>query len=403
MDVSVEESKWLDAPHDVKLFTVKTPNAIMCLSNYGATVQYIQLRNPNTNEWIDVTCGFDKWKDYSDSSKNPYFGATVGRYANRIAHGKFRLNGSPVELATNNGPNHLHGGPEGFHRQLYTATIIQTTNDVGVAFRRDSAFGEEGYPSTLEVTVSYFFSGLSSGAGIGCSPVDLCMKFDVKNIGRVPTIANVVNHIYWNLDGYRKQTTNNEFKKVMSKVTDSHTLWLNAPFYTPVDAHSIPTGEIRSVAGTPFDFYSSPQSIGASIQELDATAQLGYDHNFVLKKSSLLGKDEAIQFQAKLLACGDDNPIDLAARLSSSTSGLSAEVFTTYPGVQFYSGNFLPQGSESRLEGLDGVEMSHRCGLCLEAQYFPDTPNHNHFPSPKLEPNEQRVDWQIYRFSFANE
>lgn len=308
---------------------------------YGAII--VSLEVPDRDGALgDVVLGFDSLAGYLGSS--PYFGAVVGRYANRIAKGRFTLDGTEYRLATNNGPNHLHGGVRGFDKVVWAAEPFQSDSGVGVILRHVSPDGDEGYPGRLEARVTYTLTDRN----------ELAIDYEATTDRATP--VNLSQHSYFNLAGTGDIL--------------GHELMLAADRYTPVDSTLMPTGELAPVAGTPFDF-RQPHRIGERIG--DDHPQLryggGYDHNFVLRRPT------------------PDTGLALAARLTDPASGRTLEIRTTEPGIQFYSGNFL----DGTLTGKGGTVYRHRTGLCLETQHFPDSPNHPDFPSTILEPG------QVYR------
>jgi len=288
----------------------------------------------------DVVLGYDSLAGYLEHS--PYFGAIVGRYGNRIAKGRFTLGGTEYRLATNNGPNHLHGGTRGFDKVVWTADPFHNDSGVGVILQHTSPDGDEGYPGTLHAKVTYTLTERN----------ELILDYEATTDRATP--VNLTQHSYFNLAGTGDIL--------------GHELMIAADNYTPVDTTLIPTGAIAPVAGTPFDF-RTPHRIGARIGEDNAELRYGggYDHNFVLARA--------------------DTGLAFAARLTDSLSGRTLEIRTTEPGVQFYSGNFL----DGSITGKGGTIYRHRTGLCLETQHFPDSPNHPGFPSTILEPG------RIYR------
>ena len=324
-----------------------TAGAEASIITYGATL--VSLATPDRDGLIeDIVLGYDSLAGYLEA--NPYFGSIVGRYANRIAEGAFTLDGETYTLARNNGPNHLHGGVKGFDKANWEVEqIIEDTNQVGVSLNYVSADGEEGYPGTLEVRVTYLLTE------------DNRLIVDYEGTTDKATPVNLTQHAYFNLAGE-------------GSVEDHH-LTLAASHYTPVDSTLIPTGEILSVEGTAFDFRGGKR-IGEQIDDDDQQLLYGggYDHNFVLDRVS-----------------GD---LVLAATVLEPESGRILEVYTTKPGMQFYTGNFL----DGSITGKNGVQYGRRSGFCLETQYYPDSPNQPNFPSSILRPGEVYQTQTVFAF-----
>lgn len=318
---------------------------------YGAIVTSIRVADRN-GQFKDVVLGYDNPDDYVKNN-GPYMGAIIGRYANRIAKGMFTLDGQTYRLATNNGPNHLHGGLKGFDKVTWIAEEFRNADGAGVIFRYTSSDEEEGYPGTLKAQVTYTLSDQNE------------LIIDYSATTDKPTLVNLTHHSYFNLTG------------VTRDVLD-HEMTINADRYTPIDPTSIPTGEIANVEGTPFDF-RKPMTIGSRIA-LDHE-QLrngnGYDHNFALNRQG-------------------DGLVN-AARVYEPTTGRVMEVSTTEPGIQFYSGNFL----DGSIKGKSGIVYGRRFAFCLETQHFPDSPNRPEFPSTVLRPGSEYRSRTIYRFSVA--
>jgi len=339
----------------VEQFTLIIPHGIEVRAiNYGAIITSI--RTPDRSGHLaDIVLGFDSLQGYIDRS--PYFGAVVGRFANRIARGRFTLDGQTYHLAQNNGPNSLHGGSRGFDKVVWMAEPVQTDSGAGVTFRYTSVDGEEGYPGDLEVRVTYTLT-----------PNDQLVVDYVATTDKA-TPLNLSQHTYWNLHG-----------DAARDILD-HVLTLKASAYTPVDSTLIPTGQIASVAGTAFDF-RSPARIGARIGDRDEQLRFGrgYDHNWVLDRPPE---------QAGLVH---------AATLVDSTSGRTLDISTTEPGIQFYSGNFL----DGTITGKSRVVYGHRAALCLETQHFPDSPNHPTFPTTILRPGETYRSRTVFSFGLLS-
>jgi len=341
----------------VSLYTLKNAHGMQAkVLDYGGII--VSLRVPDRNGRLDdVVLGFDSLGDYERGS--PYFGAIIGRYGNRIARGRFTLDGRTYTLATNNGPNHLHGGVRGFDKVIWSVTPFQRSDSVGLVMNYTSPDGEEGYPGTLRATVTYTLTDKNE------------FIFDYQATTDRPTPVNLTQHSYFNLAGDGKGDIL------------GHVVTLNADRFTPVDSTLIPTGEVKSVAGTPFDFRTST-AIGARIDRNDEQLRYGrgYDHNFVLNKGGRGGKG------------GIEGDVTLAAHVYEPTTGRVMEISTTEPGLQFYSGNFL----DSTLRGKQGVVYGRRSGFAMETQHFPDSPNKPAFPSTILRPGEEYRSRTIYRF-----
>jgi aldose 1-epimerase len=323
------------------------------ISNYGGIV--VSLHVPDREgKSADVVLGFDSLQDYQ--TKSPYFGCLVGRYGNRIAHGKFSLDGREYILATNNSPGgipcHLHGGNRGFDKVAWAAEPSMRDGLPVLRLKYRSVDGEEGYPGNLDVEVVYSVTA------------DNGLRIDYSATTDKPTPVNLTNHSYFNLRGEGQGT-----------VLD-HELTIHAAHYTPVNAGMIPTGEIAPVAGTPFDF-NQPHAIGERIEADNQQLKhgIGYDHNYVI--------------------AGAPGELRLAATVREPVSGRIMEVLTTEPGVQFSSGNHL----NGKLIGKSGQAYARRSGLALETQHYPDSVNQPHFPSTILRPGETYRTTTIYRFS----
>ena len=316
--------------------------------NYGATV--VKLKVPDKNGNIeDVILGYDSLSGYVNGAS--YFGGIVGRYGNRIAKGKFTLDGKEYQLPTNNGQNSLHGGTIGFNKRVWQAKELEGENPA-LQLTYVSPDGEEGYPGTLTLTVTYTLTDKNG------------LEINYKATTDKPTILNPTNHCYFNLSGDPNNTILNEV------------LMINADKFTPVDSTLIPTGQLEDVANTPMDF-RKPTEIGERIN--DDFQQLkyagGYDHNWVLNNYNGSVREGVTAYD--------------------STSGIFMEVLTDQPGVQFYTGNFL----DGKDRGKDGIYYKFRTGFCLECQHFPDSPNQKDFPSVVLRPGETYTQTTIYEFS----
>jgi aldose 1-epimerase len=333
----------------VDLFTLNNNQGMEAvITNYGATV--VALKVPDRyGQQMDVTLGYDTIDGYLGG--NNYFGCIVGRYANRIAGGKFTLGGKQYTLAKNEGDNHLHGGIRGFDKVVWQSEKLADGSVSGLLLKYLSRHGEEGYPGSLAVAVTYRLTDKNE------------LRIDYEAQTDQPTVINLTQHSYFNLAGSGS-----------GDILD-HTLTIFADQFTPVDKRLIPTGELRSVKGTPLDF-TQPNRIGARITQDDEQLILagGYDHNWVLNK--------------------EEGQLTLAARVIESKSGRIMEVYTTEPGIQFYSGNFL----DDRTAGKDGQIYGHRGGFCLETQHFPDSPNRPEFPTTVLESSTRYRSTTIYRF-----
>jgi aldose 1-epimerase len=337
------------AGEEVELYTLTNGKGMeAAVATFGAIV--VSLTAPDrSGNFEDVVLGFDSLDGYT--ARHPYFGAVVGRYGNRIANGRFALGGAEYTLARNNGENHLHGGLRGFDKAVWKARDAGTADAPRLELSYVSKDGEEGYPGNLSVTVAYSLTQANE------------LRIDYTAATDKETVVNLTNHSYFNLAGQG----NGDILK--------HRVTLNADRFTPVDAGLIPTGELRAVEGTPFDF-RKPMEIGARIAagEEQVVRGGGYDHNFVLN--------------------GGGGALSLAARVSEPGSGRVMEVLTTEPGVQFYTGNFL----DGTLRGKGGKVYGHRYGFCLETQHFPDSPNKPDFPSTVLKPGETYRTTTVYRF-----
>jgi aldose 1-epimerase len=337
-------------PVDLYVLTNKG-GAEASITNYGGAV--VSLRVPDrSGKLADVVLGYDNADGYVNG-KN-FFGALVGRYGNRIGHAQFVLDGKTYTLAKNNGENSLHGGIKGFNKAVWAAKILPVKDGQSLELSYLSKDGEEGFPGNLNVTVIYTWTDANALI------IDYSATADKK------TVVNLTNHSYFNLAGQG------------SGDILGHLLTIQADKFTPVDAGLIPTGELRDVAGTPFDF-RKPTAIGARISQEDEQLKLGagYDHNFALRSWE------------------EPSGITPAVRVVEPTSGRVLEVWTTEPGVQFYTGNFL----DGKTVGKGGVTYPRRSALCLETQHYPDSPNQPKFPSVVLKPGDRYHTVTTYKFS----
>jgi aldose 1-epimerase len=331
----------------VELYTLKnTKGAIAKVTTFGATLTELWMPD-RSGKLGDVVLGFDNLQGYL--GKEPFFGATVGRVTNRIAKGKFTLDGKEYSLEINDPPNTLHSGTHDLSRKVWKAEPVHERNGAAVRFMIDSPDGDEGFPGNLHVTVLYRLTNNN----------ELQLEYTAKTDRATP--VNLTNHSYFNLSA-------DMAKDVLAEV-----LQMNADKYTPTDAKFIPTGEILSVKGTPLDF-TKPVAIGARIAEIPGTPG-GYDHNFVVN--------------------GEAGKMRFAARVYDPSSGRQMEVFTTEPAVQFYTGNFL----DGTNIGKGGVAYEKHAGFCLETQHFPDSVNHPAFPSTILRPGSLYSTQTTYKFS----
>jgi len=341
----------------VDIYTLTNSNGMeVKILTYGGIIQSVKVPDRHKH-FENVTLGFDNLTDYVERS--PYFGCITGRYANRIALGTFTLDGVTYQLPINNAPNSLHGGTVGFDKHVWAATVIQNHDGVGLKLTFTSPDGDQGYPGTLKAEVVYLLTDRNQ----------IRMDYRATTTGKA-TVVNLTNHAYWNLQGEG------------SGSIDDHVLKLNASHYTPVDPTLIPTGAIDPVAGTPMDFTRST-AIGDRIR--DSFEQLvigrGYDHNWVLDRRS-----------------PTDTSMIRAARVLEPESGRVLEIFTTEPGIQFYSGNFL----DGTLVGTSGRMYRQGDGFALETQHYPDSPNKPNFPSTVLRPGQVYTTSTIYQFSTSH-
>ncbi|PQV63711.1 aldose 1-epimerase [Abditibacterium utsteinense] len=333
----------------ITLFTLTNSQGARAeIMNYGAIIRSLSVRD-RAGKFGDVVLGFDTLDQYVKG--DAYFGTVAGRYANRIAKGRFTLDGKTYKLATNNGPNHLHGGKVGFDRRVWRAMPFKTKSGPALELRLFSPAGEEGYPGNVHTRVIYTLDNTNQ------------LRVDYRATTDAPTLFNPTQHSYFNLGGAGNGTIL------------YHNLMLNANRYTPIDKTSIPLGNLPRVAGTPFDFRRS-LPIGARINQNNQQLKngAGYDHNFVLN--------------------GKNGVMKLAARVEEPVSGRVLTVSTTEPGLQLYTGNFLKD-----VKGKGGKIYPYRGGFALEAQKFPDSPNHPKFPTSVLRPGQSYRQTTIYAFS----
>jgi aldose 1-epimerase len=348
MDILVTPFGKTPDGEDVQLYTLMNSSGVKArIMTYGGILVSLDVPDKDGNLG-DVVLGYDNLADYVEN--NPYFGALVGRYGNRIGKGKFTLDGKEYTLAVNNGENHLHGGLKGFDKVVWKGSPVKGGDYVGVKLTYLSKDGEEGYPGNLNCTVVYTLNENNE------------FKIDYSATTDKATVVNLTHHSYFNLTECKRDILD-------------HQMMLNADKFTPVDEGLIPTGELRNVSGTVMDF-TKATAIGARIDSDYEQIKFGggYDHNWVLNKSG--------------------EGMTLAARVSEPTTGRVMEVLTTEPGIQFYSGNFL----DGTITGKDGIVYKYRYGFCLETQHFPDSPNKPEFPSVVLRPGEKYSHTTIYRF-----
>lgn len=340
-EINVRNIKMGD--QDAQVFNLKNGKGMEVeLTNYGGILSRILVPDKDGNS-ENIMLTYNQVEDFINDRY--FFGATAGRYANRIAKGKFSIDGTEYQLATNNGPNHLHGGLQGFNKKFWKASVIDSLeNAVGVKMEYLSVDGEEGYPGNLNTTMTFILDQENK------------LSITMESTTDKPTIVNLTHHGYFNLSGMKEDIL-------------GHQLTIFAEHYTPVDAELIPTGELAPVEGTPFDF-RTPHRIGDRIADTGA----GYDHNFVIKKEH-------------------DGKLSKMAELVHSRTGRTMTVYSSMPGVQFYSGNFL-DGKQTTA----GVTYGKNFGMCLEPQFFPNSPNQPNFPSPRLNPGETYRHEIVYEF-----
>lgn len=326
----------------VYIFTLQNKNGVeVKITNYGATLMSILIPDSGDTK-TDVILGFDSIQPYVNGC--PYFGCVVGRYGNRIEEGKFELDGQKYQLTVNSGRHHLHGGKQGFDKVVWTSEIVRNDSIGSVKLTYIAKDGEEGYPGNCTVSVTYTLTDDN----------EIVMEYEA--VTDKATIINLTNHAYFNLAGNGTML--------------DHVLTINADNYTPVDTSLIPTGEIKAVAGTPFDF-TSKHTVGERIAQVPG----GYDHNFVLNRKG--------------------NDMEWCATLQDTVSGRQLDIYSTEPGIQFYSGNFL-NGS---ITGKYGQVYNLHAALCLETQHYPNSPSVTAFPTTVLKPGEKYQTKTIYKFS----
>lgn len=333
----------------VDLFFLRNENGCeVAVTNYGGSLVAIMVPD-REGKMANVIQGHDCIDDCI-ASPEPFLSTLVGRYGNRICRGKFHLNGKEYNLAINNGPNHLHGGPTGFHARVWDAEQV---NEHVLVLRYVSAYYEEGFPGELHMTVRYTWTDENE------------LVIDYRGTTNKKTIVNMTSHGFFSLQGIANPTPS-----ALDQVVE-----INADFYIPIDENSIPTGEILRVKGTPFDF-TAPKPVGRDIDADDEQIKhgTGYDHCYVLNKKEV-------------------GELTFAARVLDPTSGRTMEVYTTEPGVQFYSDNWA-----DGYKGQYGATFGKHSGLCFEAQHFPDSPNKAHFPSVVLRPGEVYTQKTVYKF-----
>ena len=339
-----------NSSEEIQLYTLANKNGVeIGIINYGGVIASLKVPD-RSGKFDDVVLGYNDLEGWLRDTC--HFGGIIGRYANRIALGEFTLHGKPYKLARNNGENHLHGGHKGFDRVVWTARDVWRRDSDALQLEYVSAAGEEGYPGALTTQVIYSLTDENE------------LKIQYAATTDDDTVINFTNHSYFNLTGDTE-------KNVLA-----HEVMLNAAHFTPADSTLIPTGEIRDVAGTPFDFRRSIR-IGARIDDADPQLKYGegYDHNWVLNLNS-------------------ERMLRLAARVREPITGRSLEVHTSEPGIQFYTGNQL----DGSVRGKKG-KYSRRSGFCLETQHFPDSPNHPEFPSTVLKPGGRFESTTVFKFS----
>lgn len=342
--------EWFTEPNPIEIYTLTNAHGLQLrVLNFGGIVQSLRVPDRDGN-LDDIVLGFDHIEPYFKN--DPHFGSIIGRYANRIANGEFSLDGVKYRLPRNNGPNTLHGGMKGFDKVLWQAQTFDKRDEVELSLNYASQDGEEGFPGNLKVRITYSLNDSDE------------LIIDYSATTDKPTIVNLTSHSYFNLAGQGKGDIL------------GHELMVNAERFTPVDGNMIPTGELRPVRGTPLDF-TRTTAIGARINDnYDQLALAnGYDHNFVIDR-----KGSGMTF---------------AARVHEPTTGRILEIYTTEPGIQFYSGNWL----DGSLMGKQGRVYKKHYGFALETEHFPDSPNHSTFPSTVLKPSHTYHSRTLYKFS----
>lgn len=329
----------------VSIYTISNGTMSFSVTDYGCIITSIEVPGKN-GEVDDIALGYSTLEGYTANSK--YFGCIVGRFANRIANAKFSLSGKTWTLDANNNGNCLHGGKNGYHKMVWSAEAFRNTREAGVSFRRKSPAGEQGFPGELDIKVTYSLTADN----------DICIRYAAK--ADEPTPVNLTNHTYFNLRGHDS-----------GSVFD-HQVQLFCDKYVPVDGKAIPTGEILDVEGTPFDF-RKPKTIGKDF----AAVPGGYDHNWVINRAG-------------------DAPYPVAG-VYEPVSGRTMTIYSTQPGVQFYSGNFLQDAP-----GKNGAIYKNNDGFCLETQHFPDSPNRPDFPDSIINPGERYRQETIWHFEFED-
>ncbi len=344
--LNIEQAPWGVTPEgdSITIYTLTDGKGVEAkLINYGATL--VSLKVPDKNGVSeDVTLGYDNLEGYIKGTS--YIGASIGRYANRIGKAGFKLDGVTYNVTKNDGNNHLHGGLKGFHKVVWDAQPFKTNDSVGVIFTYFSKDGEEGFPGNMKVTNTFALKNNATLVNI------------ISAVSDKKTVATFTHHSYFNLTGDAK-------RDILE-----HELTIFADNYTPVDKELIPTGEIKTVKGTPLDF-TEPKTVGSRIKEIKG----GYDHNFILNKQP--------------------GEFSLAARMYEPVSGRVMEVYTNQPAIQFYSGNFL----DGTIVGKGGKKYPKHYAFCLEPEHYPDSPNKPSFPSTVLNPGETHTNVMVFKFS----